>query len=89
MSVFQVEKSLQRIQHGQRKAMYTTQTSIDNKVGDVKGWRDLLISVGFRLEPSMNELPSAVFFPTFDPGDRLAQCSASLQALLGNIDFFS
>ena len=63
--------------------MYTTQASIANKVGDVSGWRDLLTSVGFRLEPSTNDLPAAVFFPTFDPGDRLTQCSASLQALLG------
>ncbi len=81
--MLQVEKSLQRIHHGQRNAMYTTQASIENKVGDVCGWRDLLTSVGFRFEPSVNGLPAAVFFPTSDPGDRLAQCSASLQALLG------
>ena len=79
----QVEKSLQRIHHGQRHAMYTTQTSIQNKVGAVTGWRDLLTAVGFRLEGPVNGLPAAVFFPTSDPGDRLAQCSASLQALLG------
>ncbi|XP_060640775.2 tetratricopeptide repeat protein 28 isoform X2 [Anolis sagrei] len=28
-------------------------------------------------------LPAAVFFPTKDPGDRLQQCSSTLQALLG------
>ena len=78
-----VEKSLQRIHHGQRNAMYTTQQSIENKVGEVAGWRDLLTSVGFRFEPAVNGMPSAVFFPTNDIGDRLAQCSASLQAFLG------
>ncbi|EFA05041.2 tetratricopeptide repeat protein 28 [Tribolium castaneum] len=77
-----VEKSLQRIHRGQKNAMYTTQKSIENKVGSVTGWRDLLISVGFRFEPASNGIPSSVFFPQSDPDERLTQCSASLQALL-------
>lgn len=79
----QVEKSLQRIHRGHRNAMYTTQKSIENKVGNVSGWKDLLMSVGFRFEPAANGIPSSVFFPQSDPGERLTQCSASLQALLG------
>ena len=67
--------------------MYTTQQSIENKVGEVSGWRDLLTSVGFRFEPASNGMPAAVYFPTTDIGDRLAQCSASLQAFLGNFYF--
>lgn len=63
--------------------MYTTQKSIENKVGPVNGWKELLISVGFRFEPASNGLPASVFFPQSDPGERLTQCSASLQALLG------
>ena len=50
-----VEKSLQRITRNYKNAMYTSQKSIENKVtgnnggGEVvKGWKDLLISVGFR-----------------------------------------
>ena len=78
-----VEKSLQRIHRGQKNAMYTTQKSIENKVGSVNGWKDLLISVGFRFEPAANGIPSSVFFPQSDPEERLTQCSASLQALLG------
>jgi len=79
-----VEKSLQRINRGYKNAMYTSQKSIDNKVGgSVAGWKDLLMSVGFRFEPAANGIPSAVFFPQTDPGERLAQCSASLQAILG------
>ncbi|XP_064620053.1 tetratricopeptide repeat protein 28-like isoform X2 [Lineus longissimus] len=78
-----IEKSLQRILRGQRNAMYTTQQSIENKVGSISGWKDLLMSVGFRFEPAANSLPPAVFFPTSDPGERLTQCSASLQAMLG------
>ena len=62
--------------------MYTSQKSIENKVGSVEGWMDLLMSVGFRFEPAANGIPSAVFFPQSDPGERLAQCSASLQAIL-------
>jgi hypothetical protein len=65
--------------------MYTTAQSIENKVGGLSGWKDLLQAVGFRFEPSLNGLPPAVFFPQSDPGDRLTQASASLQALLGNI----
>ena len=82
-AISQVEKSLQRIRNGQHSAMYTTQQSIENRVGGVGGWRDLLLSVGFRFEQDTNGLPASVFFPTSDPGDRLTQCSASLQALLG------
>ncbi|XP_049768006.1 tetratricopeptide repeat protein 28 [Schistocerca cancellata] len=78
-----VEKSLQRIHRGQKNAMYTTQKSIENKVGHVNGWKELLMSVGFRFEPAANGIPSSVFFPQSDPEERLTQCSASLQALLG------
>ncbi|KAB0791731.1 hypothetical protein PPYR_03531 [Photinus pyralis] len=78
-----VEKSLQRIHRGQKNAMYTTQKSIENKVGTVMGWKELLMSVGFRFEPASNGIPSSVFFPQSDPDERLTQCSASLQALLG------
>ena len=79
----QVEKSLQRINRGYKNAMYTSQKSIENKVGSVPGWKELLMSVGFRFEPAANGTPSAVFFPQSDPGERLTQCSASLQAVLG------
>ncbi|XP_011297829.1 tetratricopeptide repeat protein 28 [Fopius arisanus] len=78
-----VEKSLQRIHRGQKNAMYTTQRSIENKVGPATGWKELLMSVGFRFEPAGNGIPSSVFFPQSDPEERLTRCSASLQALLG------
>lgn len=79
----QVEKSLQRIQNGQRNAMYTSQQSVENKVGGIPGWQALLTAVGFRLDPPTSGLPAAVFFPTSDPGERLQQCSSTLQSLLG------
>ncbi|KAL6096476.1 ttc28 [Pungitius sinensis] len=80
-----VEKSLQRIQSGQSNPMYTSQQSVENKVGGVPGWQALLSAVGFRLDFSVGGAapPAAVFFPTSDPGDRLQQCSTTLQALLG------
>ncbi|XP_039635224.1 tetratricopeptide repeat protein 28 isoform X2 [Perca fluviatilis] len=80
-----VEKSLQRIQSGQCNAMYTSQQSVENKVGGVPGWQALLSAVGFRLDFSGSGagLPAAVFFPTSDPGERLQQCSTTLQSLLG------
>ncbi|XP_030005502.1 tetratricopeptide repeat protein 28 isoform X3 [Sphaeramia orbicularis] len=80
-----VEKSLQRIQSGQSNPMYTSQQSVENKVGGVPGWQALLSAVGFRLDFSGSGagLPAAVFFPTSDPGDRLQQCSTTLQSLLG------
>lgn len=80
-----MEKSLQRIQNGQRNAMYTSQQSVENKVGGIPGWQALLTAVGFRLDPAASGLPAAVFFPTSDPGERLQQCSSTLQALLGKL----
>ncbi|KAL3206881.1 hypothetical protein MRX96_039839 [Rhipicephalus microplus] len=58
-----VEKSLQRIQRGQKNAMYTSQKSIESKVGARLGLEGTTCST--------------------DPGERLVQCSTSLQALLG------
>ncbi|CAF95056.1 unnamed protein product [Tetraodon nigroviridis] len=78
-----VEKSLQRIQNGQRNSMYTSQQSVENKVGGVPGWQALLTAVGFRLDSVGPGIPAAVFFPTADLGDRLQQCSTTLQSLLG------
>uniref|UniRef100_A0A3Q2XB06 Tetratricopeptide repeat protein 28 n=1 Tax=Hippocampus comes TaxID=109280 RepID=A0A3Q2XB06_HIPCM len=78
-----VEKSLQRIQNGQRNSMYTSQQSVENKVGGVPGWQALLTAVGFRLDSAGTGIPAAVFFPTADPGDKLQQCSTTLQSLLG------
>ena len=66
-----------------KNSMYTTAQSIENKVGGLSGWKDLLQAVGFRFEPSTNGLPPAVFFPQSDPAERLTQASASLQAILG------
>lgn len=56
-----------------------------HQVGGVPGWQALLSAVGFRLDfsGSSSGLPAAVFFPTSDPGDRLQQCSTTLQSLLG------
>ncbi|KAH0625683.1 hypothetical protein JD844_015278 [Phrynosoma platyrhinos] len=78
-----VEKSLQRIHSGQHNSMYTSQQSVENKVGGIPGWQALLTAVGFRLDPPASGLPAAVFFPTSDPGDRLQQCSTTIQSLLG------
>ena len=44
------------------------QKSIENKVGSVSGWKELLMSGGFRFEPAANSIPSSVFFPQSDPG---------------------
>lgn len=52
-------------------------------MGGVPGWQALLTAVGFRLDSAGPGIPAAVFFPTADPGDRLQQCSTTLQSLLG------
>ncbi|XP_051906466.1 tetratricopeptide repeat protein 28 [Hippocampus zosterae] len=78
-----VEKALQRIHTGHTNPMYTSQQSVDNKVGGVPGWRSLLSALGFRLDVGKSGLPAAVFFPTSDPGERLQRCSLTMQALLG------
>ncbi|KAM9793920.1 tetratricopeptide repeat protein 28 isoform X2 [Syngnathus typhle] len=78
-----VEKSLQRIHSGHTKLLYTSQQSVDDKVGGVPGWRPLLTAVGFRLDAGGSGRPAAVFFPTSDPGERLQRCSLTMQALLG------
>ncbi|CAG0887147.1 unnamed protein product, partial [Cyprideis torosa] len=79
-----VEKSLQRLSRPNAKAMYTTLASIERKVGTAaEGWRDLLMSVGFRFEPPSGSLPASVFFPQSNPGNRLGVASEALQGLCG------
>jgi hypothetical protein len=80
-----VEKALQRFQQGQHAAMYVTLDSIEKRAGDTTSWRELLLAVGFRFEPETDQLPPAIYFPASDPGDRLQQCSACLQALLSKL----
>ncbi len=80
-----VEKSLQRSSRGQKNAMYTTLASIEAKVGGDRthGWRQLLMAVGFRFEPSSaSGTPACVFFPQHDPSGRLMRASTALQAAL-------
>lgn len=75
-----VEKSLQRMNYGEERAMYTPVSAIQHRIGqEVGGWKELLSAVGFRFE--MQE-QAVYFFPAVDPGQRLARCSAALQALL-------
>lgn len=68
-----------------RKIAGVKTTCVLHQVGGVPGWQALLSAVGFRLDFSGGSagLPAAVFFPTSDPGDRLQQCSNTLQSLLG------
>ncbi|CAD5120927.1 DgyrCDS9482 [Dimorphilus gyrociliatus] len=75
-----VEKSLQRMNHGEKRAMYTPVSTLQQRIGqEGGGWKELLSSVGFRLEMQQQ---AVYFFPSVDPGQRLARCSAALQALL-------
>jgi len=78
-----VEKARQRIAQGKRSSMYTSQTSIKGKVGDVLGWQELLSMVGFRFEPANDGLPDSVFFPSTDHVGILNRCSNTLYAFLG------
>ena len=86
-----VEKSLARMGAGLRTPMFTSLSAVrtrcaapapnnDSDTSDLEaGWSALLAACGFRLERGQD----AVFFPGADPADRLSQCSAALQALLG------
>ncbi|CAB4063457.1 Tetratricopeptide repeat protein 28 [Lepeophtheirus salmonis] len=68
VSLHLVEKSLQRIHRGFKNAMYTSQSAIENKIGNNVG--------------QLMESLHLFFFPQTDPAERLTQCSASLQAIL-------
>lgn len=78
-----VEKTLQRLKNRQQNEMYVTLSSIENRVGEVKGWQEILVAMGFRFKSEAANSPAVVFFPTFDPGNRLTQCSTYLQSVLG------
>ncbi|XP_032226539.2 tetratricopeptide repeat protein 28 isoform X2 [Nematostella vectensis] len=80
-----IDKASERIRRGQRSSMYTAEASIDAKVKGVRGWRELLRSVGFRFQKAKNGLPDSVFFPTATTSlsDRLSKASEDLYALLG------
>lgn len=83
VTFMQVEKTLQRFKNRQQNEMYVTLSSIENRVGEVKGWQEILVAMGFRFKSEAANSPAVVFFPTFDPGNRLTQCSTYLQSVLG------
>ena len=81
--ISQVEKARQRLSQGRKAALYTAESSIEKKVGDVIGWREMLGSMGFRFEKAHGGLPDCVFFPGHDSLETLNRCSNTLYAFLG------
>ncbi|EDV22060.1 uncharacterized protein TRIADDRAFT_29035, partial [Trichoplax adhaerens] len=78
-----IKKAYQRIKIGQNSNMYTSQDSIGKKVQWINGWKEILLSVGFRLEPENKNLPASVFFPNDDYYNRISLSIECLHALLG------
>jgi hypothetical protein len=66
--------------------MYTAEASIETKLGDAQGWKDVLTAAGFRFRKAAKNLPDAVFFPLKDEKGKLRQCGDILRSLLGMLD---
>lgn len=65
--------------------MYTAEASIENKLCDAQGWRDVLMAAGFRFRKAAKNLPDAVFFPLKDEKGKLRQAGDILRSLLGKL----
>ena len=63
--------------------MYTAEASIETKLGEAQGWKDVLTAAGFRFRKAAKNLPDAVFFPLKDEKGKLRQCGDILRSLLG------
>lgn len=64
---------------------YITKTSVEQKVGPVHGWQELLSSVGFHvIEHVKKEVPPMIFFPDHDDSGMQRKCRRHIESLLGN-----
>ena len=84
-AIFQVDKANQRLLENNSSSMYTAEASVENKLGGVQGWRDVLVSAGFRFRKASKSLPDSVFFPQKDDKGKLRQCGDILRAMLGKL----
>lgn len=79
----QVDKANQRLLSNNTSLMYTAEASIEAKLSDVSGWRDVFTAAGFRFRKAAKDLPDAMFFPLKDEKGKLRQCGDILRSLLG------
>ena len=77
--------SLRYIQEANTEPKYVATTSIEQKVGPVHGWQELLSSVGFHIiEHVKKEVPLVIFFPDHDDSGMQWKCRQHIESLLGN-----
>ena len=77
--------SLRRIQESNTEPKYVAKTSVEQKVGPVHGWQELLSSVGFHIiEHLKNKVPPMIFFPGYDDSGMQWKCRRHIESLLGN-----
>ena len=76
--------SLRRIQESNTEPKYVAKTSVEQKVGPVHGWQELLSSVGFHIiEHVKKEVPPMIFFPDHDDSGMQRKCRRHIESLLG------
>ena len=81
-----MDKANQRLLSNNTSLMYTAESSIEAKLCETQGWRDVLTAAGFRFRKAAKNLPDAVFFPLKDEKGKLRQCGDILRSLLGTLD---
>lgn len=78
--------SLRRIQEGNTDPKYITKMSVEQKVGPVHGWQDLLTNIGFHMiEHMKKDVPPMIFFPDHDDSGLQRKCRRHLESLLSKL----
>lgn len=75
--------SLSRVQDNIGDAKCMLEQVLDQKIGPVPGWRELLKSVGFHFIGQISrDVPSTIIFPEHDDSNMLMKCKKYIDALL-------
>ena len=79
----QVTSSLSRVQEDITDPKYTLEHVLEQKIGPVPGWKELLKSIGFHFIGQISrDVPSTIIFPEHDDSNMLQKCKKSINTLL-------
>ena len=77
--------SLRHIQEANTEPKYVAKTSVEQKVGPVHGWQELLSSVGLHIiEHVKKEVPPMIFFPDHDDSGMQRKYRQHIESLFDN-----
>lgn len=75
--------TMKKITEGNPDPKYTSEQSLEQKMGPVPGWRELLKCAGFHFISQISrDVPNTVIFPEHDDSNMLRRCRKYIESML-------